>query len=187
MKKLKVLTGAIVRGALLLSPGVIWTIWQWHSTPALINFLAAVGVETLFLLAFTFVAVSIQAYKKTREAKQEKANEAESLEVSTNQNNTIMKTCNDKKGPDKLQHAFVCFCLAAVVGGLVANIQALSAWWVAAIAFTVAVAAGVFKEVRDARTAGNHFCPWDLWADVLGALIGSGVAWLAGYFIKIFI
>ena len=65
MKKLKIITGAIVRGALLLSPGVAFSIWQWHSTAALINILAAVGLETLLLLAIVFISVIGKAVKET--------------------------------------------------------------------------------------------------------------------------
>lgn len=55
MKKLRIFAAAVIRGALLLTPGVAFSIWQWHSTTALINILAAVGLETLFLLIFSYL------------------------------------------------------------------------------------------------------------------------------------
>lgn len=64
MKKLRIFVAAVIRGALLLSPGVAFSIWQWHSTTALINILAAVGLETLFLLAFVFISVIGKAVQK---------------------------------------------------------------------------------------------------------------------------
>lgn len=64
MKKLRIFAAAVIRGALLLSPGVAFSIWQWHSTTALINILAAVGLETLFLLAFVFISVIGKAVQK---------------------------------------------------------------------------------------------------------------------------
>lgn len=83
MKKLRVLAAAVTRGALLLSPGVAFSIWQWHSTTALINILAAVGLETLFLLVFVFISVTVQAYKAEKKSRQEeqKENEAQSPEI----------------------------------------------------------------------------------------------------------
>lgn len=98
-----------------------------------------------------------------------------------------MKVCSDKKGDDKKLHAFICFIIAAVIGPLAAHIPAVGAWGAAAIAFAVAMAIGIWKEVRDAHAAGNHFCPWDLMADAAGAVVGSGVAWLAGHFINVYI
>lgn len=98
-----------------------------------------------------------------------------------------MKVCNDKKGDDKMLHAFICFIIAAVIGPLAAHIPGINAWGAAAIAFAMAMAIGIWKEVRDARAAGNHFCPWDLLADFAGAWLGAGVAWLAGHFINVYI
>ncbi|GFI07535.1 hypothetical protein IMSAGC006_02292 [Muribaculaceae bacterium] len=98
-----------------------------------------------------------------------------------------MKVCKDKKGGDKKLHAFVCFVLAAVVGALAAHVPGVSDWGAAGIAFAVAMAVGAWKEIRDARAAGNHFCPWDLLADFAGAWLGAGVVWLAGHFINVYI
>lgn len=98
-----------------------------------------------------------------------------------------MKVCKDKKGDDKKLHAFVCFVIAAVVGALTAHIPGVSDWGAACIAFAVAMVFGTWKEIRDARAAGNHFCLWDLLADFAGAWLGSGVAYLAGHFINVYI
>lgn len=83
MKKLRIFAAAVIRGALLLTPGVAFSIWQWHSTTALINILAAVGLETLFLLVFVFITVTIQAYRAEKKSRMEELeeNEAESLDV----------------------------------------------------------------------------------------------------------
>lgn len=94
-----------------------------------------------------------------------------------------MKVCNDKKGSDKKLHALVCFIIAAVVGALAAHIPPHSERLTVAVAFAVAVAVGLWKEARDRKQKGNHFCWWDLIADVIGASLGSGLAWLAAHFI----
>ncbi len=94
-----------------------------------------------------------------------------------------MKVCNDKKGSDKKLHAFVCFCIAAIVGALAAHIPPHKEWLAMLMAFTVAVVVGLWKEIRDRKQKGNHFCWWDFIADIIGALLGSGVAWLATHFI----
>ncbi len=94
-----------------------------------------------------------------------------------------MNVCKDKKGSDKVIHAFVCFCIAAIVGALVAHIPPHKEWVAVVVAFCVALAVGLWKEFRDRKQKGNHFCVWDLVADVIGAALGSGVAWLAAHFI----
>lgn len=83
MKKLRIFAAAVIRGSLLLTPGVAFSIWQWHSTTALINILAAVGLETLFLLVFVFITVTVQAYKAEKKSRAEGQEEieAESPEV----------------------------------------------------------------------------------------------------------
>lgn len=76
MKKVKVIVGAILRGALLFVPGALFGWWAWSKTAALIAILAAVGVETLFLFAFSFITVAIQARKDLkRQAVEETAAE----------------------------------------------------------------------------------------------------------------
>jgi len=77
MKKVKIIVGSILRGALLVAPGAAFGWWAWHKVMALIAILAAVGVETLFLFVFSFIAVAAQA---RRDLQRKKAVEADSEE-----------------------------------------------------------------------------------------------------------
>ena len=94
----------------------------------------------------------------------------------------MTKICNDRGGSDKKLHAFVALVIAALVGVPMAPVPFPSAWMAGAVAFAVTMAAGIWKEVRDARQKGNHFCVWDLLADAAGALCGAAVATLANYY-----
>lgn len=74
MKKLKIIVAAIVRGALLLAPGAAYLWCIWGTVAALVAILAAVGLETLWLIAFSFVVLFVQAWrdrKKEAEAAEE--------------------------------------------------------------------------------------------------------------------
>lgn len=64
MKKVKIIVGAILRGALLLAPGVAFGWWAYGKAMALIAALAAVGVEAFFLLVFSFITVAVQASRR---------------------------------------------------------------------------------------------------------------------------
>lgn len=64
MKKIKIIVAAILRGALLLSPGVVFYLWQWGKVSALVNILAAIGLESLFLMIFSFIAVAINVARE---------------------------------------------------------------------------------------------------------------------------
>lgn len=77
MKKVKIIVSAILRGALLVAPGVAFGWWAYGKTMALIAILAAVGVETLFLFVFSFITVAVQA---RCDLKRKKAAEAEADE-----------------------------------------------------------------------------------------------------------
>lgn len=66
----------------------------------------------------------------------------------------------DYFGLDKIKHAFVCF-VAAILSPL----------------FSFGLALG--KEYGDSKAVGNHWCNYDLIADVLGLVLGS----LIRYFI----
>lgn len=77
MKKVKIIVSAILRGALLVAPGVAFGWWAWNKAMALIAILAAVGVETLFLFVFSFITVAVQA---RTDLKQKKAADAEAAE-----------------------------------------------------------------------------------------------------------
>lgn len=98
-----------------------------------------------------------------------------------------MALCKDKTGFDKLLHLFMGFVIAAAVGAVSAHIFPSQEWLTYFIALTVAVAAGVVKEIRDSRRAGNHFCVWDLLATVAGGCAGAWVGWLAAHYIAVFI
>lgn len=74
MKKLKIIVAAILRGVLILSPGAAYLWWLWGKVAALVAILAAVGLETLWLIAFSFVVLFVQAWrdrKKEAEAAEE--------------------------------------------------------------------------------------------------------------------
>ncbi len=73
MKKLKIIVGAILRGALLIGPGAAFGWWAWNKVPALFAILAAVGVETLFLFVFSFITVAAQARRDLKRKEKEEA------------------------------------------------------------------------------------------------------------------
>ena len=78
MKKIKIFTAAVVRGALILAPGVIFFFWQWGKVSSLVNILAAVGLETLFLLVFSVVKVGIDvARKQSKSSPEQNSDDAE--------------------------------------------------------------------------------------------------------------
>ena len=100
----------------------------------------------------------------------------------------MSKICNDRKGGDKILHALVCFIIAVVVGTIAAHLlRAYSPWLTFGIALVAALAVGIWKELRDSKQKGNHFCVWDLIADLIGATAGAAVGWLAAHFINVFI
>lgn len=83
-----------------------------------------------------------------------------------------------KIGIDKKYHWGVCLLISFLVSSICANLFH-PYWWVAVLAgFLTAVAIGVWKEVKDSKQPGNHFCWHDLIADACGALSGC----LAGLF-----
>lgn len=73
MKKLKIIVAAIIRGALILSPGAAYLWWLWGKVAASVAILAAVGLETLWLIAFSFIVLFVQAWRDRKK-------EAESIE-----------------------------------------------------------------------------------------------------------
>lgn len=82
---------------------------------------------------------------------------------------------------DKMLHFIVSLILAilasTVIANAIYNIMPDNPGARTAIAYGAALfvtlAIGVWKEGRDRRQAGNHFCWKDLSADAVGALIGS--------------
>lgn len=67
MKRIKFIVAAIVRGTLLISPGTAFAVWQWGKVSALVNILAAVGLETLFLIVFAYFKVLNDLARKKNE------------------------------------------------------------------------------------------------------------------------
>lgn len=92
------------------------------------------------------------------------------------------KICNDKTGSDKKLHVFCEFVIAAFIGVLVSFIHFPPAIIAAVIAFAVAFAFGIYKEVKDSKQKGNHFCVWDLAWDIVGCLVGAVFVFLANYY-----
>lgn len=92
------------------------------------------------------------------------------------------KICNDKSGSDKMLHVFCEFVIGALVGVSISFVHFPSAFIAAAIAFAVAFAFGIWKEIKDRKQKGNHFCVWDLAWDVVGCLAGSLLAFLTNYY-----
>lgn len=76
MKKIKFIVAAILRGTLLLAPGVAFAIWQWDKVSALVNILAAVGLEAIFLFLFAFLKVALDVADKRIAADDDDQSEA---------------------------------------------------------------------------------------------------------------
>ncbi len=75
MKKLKIIVAAILRGVILIAPAAASGWWFWGKAPALIAILAAIGVEFLWLLVFSFVAVArSEAKRRMKEASESEDN-----------------------------------------------------------------------------------------------------------------
>lgn len=74
MKTVKKLLAILIRLALILSPGIVFVILFWSVLPPVINILAAVGLETIFLTASVWIstmAVSVHEARKNYMADQE--------------------------------------------------------------------------------------------------------------------
>lgn len=89
--------------------------------------------------------------------------------------------CKDKKGGDKLLHFVVSFVIMCVLGTVMAHVLPGQPWVSMAIVTCLCVLVGLGKEVWDMRKKGNHFCVWDLLSDLLGALVGAPIVWLAAW------
>lgn len=93
------------------------------------------------------------------------------------------KICNDKRinmkriPRDKILHFVVSLLLALSVSSIIVQVlpggigqRTLAAYLGA---FTITIAIGVGKELRDRRQVGNHFCVKDLMADTIGTVVGN--------------
>ncbi len=67
MKKIRIIAAAIMRGALLITPGVAFALWQWAKVSALVNILASVGLECIFLFVFAFLKVAFDVARNRAE------------------------------------------------------------------------------------------------------------------------
>ncbi len=81
MKKLKIIVAAILRGVLILSPGAAYLWWLWGKVAALVAILAAVGLETLWLIAFSFVVLFVQAWRDRKKKAAEVVEEPQENET----------------------------------------------------------------------------------------------------------
>lgn len=82
--------------------------------------------------------------------------------------------CSDKGGTDKLLHIITSYALA-LTSGVIFSLFIVDGWAQAA-AFALTMLLGIAKEMKDAATAGNHGCEWDLLADLAGAIGGTAAA-----------
>ena len=77
-------------------------------------------------------------------------------------------------GKDKILHFAICTLCAFVIALLFSFVADL---WVALLAaFVATLLLGVGKEYGDSKASGNHWCWYDLIADVTGAVIGCCIA-----------
>ena len=83
---------------------------------------------------------------------------------------------------DKKLNFLVSLGLAIILSIILASVirpiaQEVTAGTRTAIAYCISLietmAIGIYKELRDHKQAGNHFCWYDLLADAAGALLGS--------------
>lgn len=74
MKKITVIVAAILRGAILLAPGVAFLWWLWGKVASFVAILAALGLESIWALVFSFVVLTVQAWRNQRK-KMESAEE----------------------------------------------------------------------------------------------------------------
>lgn len=93
-----------------------------------------------------------------------------------------------KIATDKKLHFIACLAVAFFAAAMSANIlyplwPAGRGWAHVAAAYAFGVIAalvvGIFKEARDSKQPGNHFCWLNLLADLCGALIGAFSSFLA--------
>lgn len=64
MKKIRFIIAGIIRGTLVLLPGLLCLWWLWDKVAALVAILASVGLETLWLIVLSFVVLTVQAWRE---------------------------------------------------------------------------------------------------------------------------
>lgn len=94
----------------------------------------------------------------------------------------MKKFCKNIFGDDKVKHIFASFVIGALCAFIMSFIPLRSSWIAFWVAFGVSFAFGIGKEIYDSRQEGNHFCLWDLVADLIGATAGAFMALGANYF-----
>ena len=76
-------------------------------------------------------------------------------------------------GEDKFIHALVC-ALATLIGACFLSFG----WHCIIIGAMFALGLGLGKEYGDKHATGNHWCWWDILADLIGITIGGGTLYL---------
>lgn len=64
MKKIRFIIAGIIRGTLVLLPGLLCLWWLWAKVTALVAILASVGLETLWLIVLSFAVLTVQAWRE---------------------------------------------------------------------------------------------------------------------------
>lgn len=96
-----------------------------------------------------------------------------------------MTPCSDKKGFDKILHLLAGALICLLVGVVFAHIPPHMPWITVAVALAAVAVIGFLKELRDSRTADNHFCVWDFLWTLLGGISICWLPWLAAYLLAI--
>lgn len=75
---------------------------------------------------------------------------------------------------DKFQHALVSTISALVVSAVFIFME----YYCLIVGSMFTAGLGLGKEYGDKHATGNHWCWWDLLADLIGIVIGCGIAFL---------
>ena len=79
---------------------------------------------------------------------------------------------------DKKLHLMACLFIALIASPLIAHIPPHNPWAAFGGGVGVALIVGVWKEAKDFRAYG-HFCAYDIFWDIVGAIIGSSLGAVA--------
>lgn len=66
MKKLRFIAASILRGVLLLLPGLAFAALEWCKAETYIIILAAIGLEGIFLCIYSFLSLAVATAKERR-------------------------------------------------------------------------------------------------------------------------